>query len=88
MKIKTLVFWILWVENSLTLQTVSGQNSDSASAFSFSRHLDDVDLRRQAHGAQVAIFKQARPLLSAEQRTTPHALQAFQALGAADAKPL
>jgi hypothetical protein len=26
MKIKTIVFWILWVGNSLTLQTVSGED--------------------------------------------------------------
>ena len=26
MKIKTLVFWILWMGNSLTLQTVSGED--------------------------------------------------------------
>ena len=25
MKIKTIVFWILWVGNNLTLQTVSGE---------------------------------------------------------------
>lgn len=26
MKIKTIVFWILWVGNNLTLQTVSGED--------------------------------------------------------------
>jgi hypothetical protein len=60
MKIKTLVFWILWVVNSLTLQTVSGQDPDPASP----------------------------PSLSTEQRTKLDALQTFQALEAAETKPL
>jgi hypothetical protein len=66
MKIKTVVFWILWVGNSLTLQTVSGQDPDPASPPSFPIRLD----------------------VSIEQRTRLDALQTFQALEAADTKPL
>jgi hypothetical protein len=38
MKIKTVVFWILWVGNNLTSQTVSGEESALPPLF-----LDDPD---------------------------------------------
>ena len=40
MKIKTVVFWILWVGNNLTSQTVSGEDLESALSPLF---LDDPD---------------------------------------------
>ena len=46
MKIKTVVFWIMWVGNDLTLQTV--RDLDPASPPSFPSRLDDADLATQA----------------------------------------
>jgi hypothetical protein len=152
MKIKTIVFWILWVGNDLIVQTA--KNPDPASPPSFPRRLDDIDpvspaggltatqreqvqqfvevlrpqletVRGQARDEQAAILQQLSdqvrpqdstadyadntdtgsggfnrfgigksgtlivvPVLSAEQRTKLDALQTFQALRAAGAKPL
>jgi hypothetical protein len=44
MKIKTIVFWILWVGNNLTLQTVSGEDLEPVSPSLFPGDLDDVAL--------------------------------------------
>jgi hypothetical protein len=48
MKIKTVVFWILWVGTDLILQTVREQNPNPASPPSFPSRLNDVDLVSQA----------------------------------------
>jgi hypothetical protein len=44
MKIKTAVFWILWVGNNLTLQTVSGEDLEPVPPPLFPGDIDDVDL--------------------------------------------
>jgi hypothetical protein len=44
MKIKTAVFWILWVGNDFTLQTVGEQSPEPASPPSFPSGLDNVDV--------------------------------------------
>jgi len=85
MKIKTVVFWILWVGNDLTLQTVREQNLDPASQKEQVQQLAQAlrpqleTLRRQARDEEAAILKQlsdqVRPVLSAEQRTKLDALQ-------------
>jgi hypothetical protein len=51
MKIKTVVFWILWVGNNLTLQTVSGEDLEPVSPSLFPGGLDDVDLLCQTLGS-------------------------------------
>jgi hypothetical protein len=51
MKIKTIVFWILWVGNNLTLQTVSGEDLEPVSPSLFPDGLDDVDLLCQTLGS-------------------------------------
>ncbi len=65
MKIKTVVFWILWVGNDLTLQTVGEQNPDPASPPSFPSRLDDADLVSQALGLTAAQKEQVRQLAQA-----------------------
>ena len=66
MKIKTVVFWILWVGNDLISQTVREQDPEPASPPSFPSRCDDIDL-------PAAILKelsdQAEPGFSAEERT-------------------
>ena len=44
MKIKTIVFWLLWVGNSLTLQTLSGEDLERVSASLFPGDPDDLVL--------------------------------------------
>jgi len=44
MKIKTIVFWLLWVGNSLTLQTLSGEDLERVSASLFPGDADDLVL--------------------------------------------
>ena len=44
MKIKTIVFWLLWVGNSLTLQTLSGEDLEPVSASLFPGDPDDLVL--------------------------------------------
>jgi hypothetical protein len=51
MKIKTIIFWILWVGNSLTLQTVSGDDFDPIPPPLIPGDLDDVDLLCQTLGS-------------------------------------
>jgi hypothetical protein len=67
MKIKTVVFWILWVGNDFILQTIRERDPEPASPPSFPSHCDDIDL-------PAAILKelsdQAEPDFSAEERTT------------------
>jgi len=41
MKVKTIVFWTLWVGNSFTLQSVSGEDLEPGSASLFPGELDD-----------------------------------------------
>ena len=65
MKIKTLVFWILWVGNSLTLQTVSGQDPNPASSPSVPSRLDDVDLISQVFGLTAAQKEQVHQMAEA-----------------------
>jgi hypothetical protein len=48
MKIKTIIFWILWVGNDLIVQTA--KNPDPASPPSFPSRLDDIDPVSQARG--------------------------------------
>jgi hypothetical protein len=48
MKIKTIVFWILWVGNDLIVQTA--KNPNPASPASFPSRLDDADPVSQALG--------------------------------------
>jgi hypothetical protein len=50
MKIKTLVFWILWVGNSVTLQTANGEDLEPVSPPLFSGDFEDVDLLCQTPG--------------------------------------
>jgi hypothetical protein len=77
MKIKTVVFWILWVGNDLTLQTVGEQNPDPASPLSFPSRLDDADLVSQALGLTATQKEQVHQLTQAlrPQRTKLDALQ-------------
>jgi hypothetical protein len=42
MKIKTVIFWVLWVGNSLTLQTISGEDLEPAPSCLFPGDLDDA----------------------------------------------
>ena len=44
MKIKTIVFWLLWIANSLTLQTLSGEDLEPVSASLFPGDPDDLVL--------------------------------------------
>jgi hypothetical protein len=44
MKIKTIVFWILWVGNNLTSQTVSGEDLEPLPQPLFPDGLDDAVL--------------------------------------------
>jgi hypothetical protein len=67
MKIKTVVFSILWVGNSFTLRTISGQDPGPASPPSFPSRLDDVDLVSQAFRVTAAQKEQARQLEEAPQ---------------------
>jgi hypothetical protein len=50
MKIKTAVFWILWVGNDLTLQTVGERNLALSSPPSVPSHPGDTDLASPALG--------------------------------------
>lgn len=50
MKIKTIVFWVLWVGNNLTSQTVIGDNLEPAPPSLFPDDLDDVELLCQTPG--------------------------------------
>jgi hypothetical protein len=50
MKIKTIIFWILWVGNNLTLQTVSGEDLEPVSPPLFPDGTDDVYLLCQTLG--------------------------------------
>ena len=65
MKIKTVVFWILWVGNDLTLQRFGEQSPDRASPPSFPSRLDDADLVSQALGLTAAQKEQVRQLAQA-----------------------
>jgi hypothetical protein len=65
MKIKNVVFLILWVGNSLTLRTISGQDPGPASPPSFPSRLDHVDLVSQAFRVTAAQKEQARRLKEA-----------------------
>jgi hypothetical protein len=64
-KIKTVVFWILWVGNDLTLQTVGEQSPDFASRPSFPSRLDDADLVSQALGLTAPQKEQVQQLAQA-----------------------
>ena len=50
MKIKTIVFWVLWVGNNLTSQTVIGDSLERVRRYLFPDDLDDVDLLCQTLG--------------------------------------
>ena len=63
MKIKTVVFWILWVGNDLTVQTA--ENPDPASPLSFPSRLDDADLVSQALGLTATQKEQVQPFVEA-----------------------
>jgi hypothetical protein len=54
MKIKTAVFWLLWVGNDLTLQTIREQDPDAASERAFS-----------ARGERADSMSQTRPIRNA-----------------------
>jgi hypothetical protein len=83
MKIKTVVFWILWVGNDLTLQTVGEQNPEPAPPPSFPQNstADYADNTDTGSGGfnRFGIGKSGTlivfPVLSAEQRTKLDALQ-------------
>jgi hypothetical protein len=83
MKIKTVVFWILWVGNDLTLQTVGEQNLDPSSPPSFPQNstADYADNTDTGSGGfnRFGISKSRTlivlPVLSAEQGTKLDALQ-------------
>ena|SRR2546428_1171661 len=69
MKIKTIVFWILWVGNNLTLQTISGEDLEPVSPPLFPGGLDDLDLLCQTlgltapHKEQQQVVQALRPPL-------------------------
>jgi hypothetical protein len=65
MKIKTVVFWILWVGNDLTSQTIREQNPDPASPPFFPSRLDDADLVSQALGLTAPQKEQVQQLAEA-----------------------
>jgi hypothetical protein len=83
MKIKTVLFWILWLGNDFTLQTVGEQNPDPASLPSFPQNstADYADNTDTGSGGfnWFGISKSGTlivlPVLSAEQRTRLDALQ-------------
>jgi hypothetical protein len=72
MRLKTVVFWILWVGNDLTLQTVREQNPDRPSPASFPSHLQPQlgTVLGQARDEEAVMQKlrsdQVGPALSAE----------------------
>ena len=51
MKIKTILFWIPWMGNSLMLQTVGGEDLEPVSQSLFPDGLDDVELLCQTFGS-------------------------------------
>jgi hypothetical protein len=53
MKIKTVVFWILWVGNNLALQTVGGEDLELVSPPLFPDSPDDADLLCQTVASRV-----------------------------------
>jgi hypothetical protein len=57
MKIKTVIFWILWVGNDLTLQTVREQNPDPPSPPPVPNRIDDLDPVSQKSGL-IAVQKE------------------------------
>jgi hypothetical protein len=65
MKIKTVVFWILWVGNDLTSQTIREQNPDPASPPFFPSRLDDADLVSQTLGLTAPQKEQMQQLAEA-----------------------
>jgi hypothetical protein len=68
MKIKTVVFWVLWVGNNLTLQTVSGEDLEPVSPPSFPSWLDDGDLLCESLGLTGPQKEQAPQLVTAPSR--------------------
>ena len=62
MKIKTIVFWILWVGNSLTLQTVSGDILELVPAPLCPDNPDDVVLLCQSSGLNAPPKEQIQQL--------------------------
>ena len=63
MKIKSVVFWILWIGNDLTVQTA--KNPDPVPPPSFPSHLDDADLVSQALGLTAPQKEQVQQLAQA-----------------------
>jgi len=62
MKIKTIIFWILWVGNNLTLQTVSGEDLEPVSPPLFPDGSDDADLLCQTLGMTAPQMEQENVL--------------------------
>jgi hypothetical protein len=65
MKIKTIIFWILWVGNNLTLQTVSGEDLQPVSPPLFPDDPDNVDLLCQTLGLTAPQKEQVQQLAEA-----------------------
>ena len=63
MKIKTIVFWILWMGNNLTLQTVSGEDLEFELSPLILDGPDDLVLLCQTFGSSVRQKEQA-PLVT------------------------
>jgi hypothetical protein len=65
MKIKTIVFWILWVGNNLTLQTVSGEDLELVPPPLCPDDPDDVVLLCQTLGLTALQKEQVQQLATA-----------------------
>lgn len=65
MKIKTIVFWILWVGNNLTLQTVSGEDLELVPPPLRPDDPDDVVLLCQTLGLTALQKEQVQQLATA-----------------------
>jgi hypothetical protein len=64
MKIKTLIFWILWVGNNLTLQTASGENVPVISPLLCPGGFDDVILLCETRDPAVRSKHSLQPALA------------------------
>ena len=82
MKIKTVVSFILWLGNTLTLQTISGKDPDPASPPFFPSPPGDVDLGKS--GTRLDCGKEGTAGPVARKRSG----RVFQALVVADTNPL
>jgi hypothetical protein len=81
MKIKTVVSFILWLGNTLTLQTISGKDPDPASPPFFPGRLCDVDPGKS--GSRLDCRKEETPAFARKRSG-----RVFQPLVGADTKPL